>query len=126
VPVNRRDAALRSRAGLDVNALGLTQSSASLRLSGKVPFTLDDLGIIATWLEISLAELLGSQTVTTKNPRQHTADGDSDSKLLRLDLNQQPFDYWSGMVRSYALAYALVSAAAASVPSSSADHRTGS
>lgn len=63
-------------------ALGLTQSSVSLRLSGKMPFTLDDLASIASWLDITLGELLGAGVVNAKNPRPHMEDGDSDDKLL--------------------------------------------
>jgi transcriptional regulator with XRE-family HTH domain len=106
--------------------LDVSQTAISQRLNGKVPFGIDELQIIATWFGITLGDLLGSGVLNTKNPRPHVEDGDSGAKLLLLDLNQQPFDYWSGMLRSYTLAYALVSAAAASVPSSSTDERTGS
>lgn len=72
-------------------AIGLKQSSASLRLNGKVPFTLDDLASIAAWMEISIAELVGSKVLNEKRPDPRNVD-QGDSKLLQLDLNQQPFD----------------------------------
>ncbi|HAG58079.1 MAG TPA: hypothetical protein DEP82_20425 [Arthrobacter bacterium] len=73
-------------------ALDIPQSSVSLRLNGRHPFTFEELAIIATTFEISIAELLGHGLLDTKNPRPHVEDGDSGAKLLLLDLNQQPFD----------------------------------
>ena len=72
--------------------LEIPQSSVSIRLNGRHPFTLEELAIIATAFDISIAELLGQGLVETKNPRPHVEDGDSGAKLLLLDLNQQPFD----------------------------------
>ncbi|MGO2619532.1 MAG: helix-turn-helix domain-containing protein [Glutamicibacter ardleyensis] len=72
-------------------AIGLKQSSASLRLNGKVPFTLDDIASIAAWMEISIADLIGSRALNEKRPDPRNAD-QGDNELLQLDLNQQPFD----------------------------------
>jgi hypothetical protein len=48
-----------------------------------------------------------------RSPPSRRGRGSFACLLLLLDLNQQPFDCWSGMVRSYAFSYALLALAAA-------------
>ena len=93
--------------------LNLSQASVSAKLAGKTPFIISELAIISSWFDITLGELLGSGVLNAKNPRLHKEDGDPAYKLPHLDLNQEPFDYWSEMgARSYLLAYTLILVAA--------------
>lgn len=40
--------------------LGLSQPSVSARLKGEVPWDVDELAAVASWLDIPLAELVSS------------------------------------------------------------------
>ena len=70
--------------------LAVSQASVSAKLAGKTPFLIGELSAIASWFEITLGELLGSEVVDTKRPRTHEEYGADE--LPRLDSNQQPFD----------------------------------
>ena len=73
------------------HALGLSQGAVSQRLMGRVSFSVEELLVVAGLLEITLADLLGSDLLNAQGPRPATQD-EGLSKLPRLDSNQQPFD----------------------------------
>ena len=58
------------------SVLGISQSGASNRLKGIVPFTVAELLLVAANLDLSLAELLGSELVNAKHPRPEAVEGD--------------------------------------------------
>ncbi|WP_460462443.1 helix-turn-helix domain-containing protein [Arthrobacter pigmenti] len=70
--------------------LDVPQSSVSARLNGRIAFTINELATIASWFEITLGELLGSDVVDVKKPRTRVEHGAG--SLPQLDSNQQPFD----------------------------------
>ena len=53
--------------------LGKKQQNVSQRLAGKTPFTLDEVGIIANYLGVDIADLFRAR----KNPRPVGPDGGS-------------------------------------------------
>ncbi|MGM7670240.1 helix-turn-helix domain-containing protein [Microbacterium sp. A93] len=88
-------------------ALQLSQTAVSKRLSGRTPFGIDELFVVADFLDIPLSRLLGNELLNERSPRPAMRDeglrdrapiaaldtGKSTSeKLPRLDSNQQPFD----------------------------------
>ena len=44
--------------------LGIAGSGASRRLNGKVPFNVDELDVVARWLEVPITRLLPAQALT--------------------------------------------------------------
>ena len=44
--------------------LGVAVSGASRRLSGKVPFNVDELDVVARWLEVPITRLLPAEALT--------------------------------------------------------------
>lgn len=45
-------------------AVGISEATAFRRLSGELPFTLEELRAIATWLELPPAELVANATAS--------------------------------------------------------------
>lgn len=68
--------------------LHLSQGSISLRLSGKIPFTLDELVALATFFEVAPGQML--QQALERWPAAAAAAA-ARLQLPRLDSNQQPF-----------------------------------
>lgn len=65
--------------------LGFAQKNVSNRLRGQIPFRIDELLAIASYMDITLAQLLGNEIVNEKNP--HPPDGGSSGVAGgRLDL----------------------------------------
>lgn len=65
--------------------LGFAQKNVSNRLRGQIPFRIDELLAIASYMDITLAQLLGNEIVNEKNP--HPVDGGSSGVAGgRLDL----------------------------------------
>lgn len=72
--------ALRARYGLSQEALGavigVTQSQMSKRLKGHVPFTLDEIEVLAAYFEMTPLELLGyAETGPGGGGAMHTTNG---------------------------------------------------
>ncbi|WP_101574915.1 helix-turn-helix transcriptional regulator [Brevibacterium sp. 239c] len=65
--------------------LGFAQKNVSNRLRGQMPFRIDELMTIASYMDITLGQLLGEEIVNEKNP--HPMDGGSSTVAGgRLDL----------------------------------------
>jgi DNA-binding Xre family transcriptional regulator len=73
-------------------SVGMSQSLLSKKLRGVVPWSVVELLLVANALEVDPGELLPK---VDPKPAAETAD-----VLPRLDLNQQPFDYWTSQVKS--------------------------
>lgn len=71
--------------------IGLTQTGVSKRLSGRVPFTIEELLLVADFLEITLGELLGETILSEKGPRPAVRDEGDEECALR-DSNPEPTD----------------------------------
>ena len=56
--------------------LGISATSLSFRMKGKTPWSIAELVAVSSWLQISLAQLLGDELVNEKNP-QPVAEGSS-------------------------------------------------
>ena len=50
--------------------LGVAVSGASRRLSGKVPFNVDELDVVARWLEVPITRLLPTEALTNGHVTQ--------------------------------------------------------
>lgn len=48
--------------------LGISPTSLTFRMKGKTPWSITELMKVASWFEISLAQLLGEDLVNEKNP----------------------------------------------------------
>ncbi|NWN87266.1 MAG: helix-turn-helix transcriptional regulator [Micrococcaceae bacterium] len=70
--------------------IGLTQTGISKRLSGRVPFTVEELLLVADYLEITLGELLGESVLNKKGPRPAMQDEGEECALR--DSNPEPTD----------------------------------
>jgi len=71
--------------------IGLTQTGISKRLSGRVPFSVEELLLVADYLEITLGELLGEAILNKKGPRPAVRDEDLE-ECSPPDSNRQPTD----------------------------------
>ncbi len=61
-------------------------------MKGRTPWGFSELMRIATWLDISLHDLLGDGLINAKAPVRGADEGLSE-KLPQLDSNQQPLDF---------------------------------
>ena len=87
------------------HALGLSKSAISKRWNGDQDYRLDELGLIADLFAIPVAELITPRKMparrlraVTENTDEARGDSRASDRLPRLDSNQQPSDYMSGLI----------------------------
>src|SRR5699024_9212459 len=69
--------------------IGLTQTGISKRLTGRVPFSVEELLLVADYLELRLGERLSEEILNKKGPRPAVRDEDFEERHPP-DSNRQP------------------------------------
>lgn len=72
------------------DVLGLSQSAASRRLNGQVAIDLGELAVIADWLALPLAELLGYRAAVVFEEFRTTAPSTTDQARTKRPAPAQP------------------------------------
>uniref|UniRef100_UPI0026129621 hypothetical protein n=1 Tax=uncultured Micrococcus sp. TaxID=114051 RepID=UPI0026129621 len=87
---------------------GITEPTPCPRSRVKAPFSITELAQVAELLELTLGDLLGRSILQARrSPHTELVGAGASGGLLRLDSNQQPFDYSSRSLANHTVAATL-------------------